>query len=187
MPPKAKFTREEIIAAALKIVRSEGFAALTARNLGAELGCSSAPIFTVFSGMDEVKNEVICAAKAIYKSYVEAGLKKDLAFKGVGIAYLAFAKDEPKLFAELFMTETGVADEAALLPAIDESFDAILNSITDNYGLDKDTAKQLYMHLFIYTHGIAALRVTGVYDFTDEQIDKQLTQVFIALLKEAKR
>ena len=31
MPPKAKFLREEIVSAALAIVRTEGFDALTAR------------------------------------------------------------------------------------------------------------------------------------------------------------
>lgn len=40
MPPKAKFTREEIIAAGLDLVREEGFSALTARGLGARLGLS---------------------------------------------------------------------------------------------------------------------------------------------------
>ena len=33
MPPKAKFTKDEIIEAAVGIVREEGFSALTARVL----------------------------------------------------------------------------------------------------------------------------------------------------------
>lgn len=187
MPPKAKFTKEEIITAAMKIVRREGVSALTARSLGAELNSSSAPIFTVFSGMDEVKFEVIASAKALYKRYIEDGLKGEIAFKGVGVSYIRFAKEEPKLFNMLFMTETGVADEVALLPALDENYDAILASITDNYALSAEVAAGLYMHMFIYSHGIATLCATGVYNFTNEQISEQLTQVFISLLKEAKR
>ena len=35
MPPKAKFTKNEIINAGLEIVRRDGFEALTARALGA--------------------------------------------------------------------------------------------------------------------------------------------------------
>ena len=34
MPPKPKFTKEEVAAAALEIVKQDGVAALTARNLG---------------------------------------------------------------------------------------------------------------------------------------------------------
>ena len=55
MPPKPKFTREEIAAAALEIVKESGVDALTARNLGDRLGTSSRPIFTAFKNMSEVK------------------------------------------------------------------------------------------------------------------------------------
>lgn len=80
MPPKAKFTREEIIEAALEIVRTEGFSALTARALGAKLGSSARPIFTVFQSMEEVQQAVIDAAKALYKEYVKRGLSDIPAF-----------------------------------------------------------------------------------------------------------
>ena len=38
MPPKPKFTQEEIAAAALQIIKEQGVEALTARSLGARLG-----------------------------------------------------------------------------------------------------------------------------------------------------
>ena len=74
MPPRAKFTKEEIVTAALTIVREEGLSALTARNLGKSLGSSACPIFTVFSSMEEVYQAVIGAAKKIYKEYIEKGI-----------------------------------------------------------------------------------------------------------------
>ena len=61
MPPKPKFSREEIVDAALDIVSREGVSALTARELGEKLGSSPRPIFTVFKSMDEVK----CAAREL--------------------------------------------------------------------------------------------------------------------------
>ena len=48
MPPKFKFTREEIIQAALDLTRESGIAAVTARGLGAKLGSSVKPIFSLF-------------------------------------------------------------------------------------------------------------------------------------------
>ena len=45
MPPKVRFTREEIIRAALDITRESGPEALTARSLAARLDCSAKPIF----------------------------------------------------------------------------------------------------------------------------------------------
>lgn len=41
MPPKAKFTKEQIIKVALDIVAEKGAQALTAKELGAALGTST--------------------------------------------------------------------------------------------------------------------------------------------------
>ena len=68
MPPKAKFSKEEIIKAAVNLVRTEGAQALTARALGTKLGVSSSPVFTFFQSMDEVRREVLESAKALYQS-----------------------------------------------------------------------------------------------------------------------
>lgn len=46
MPPKPKFTKDEIALAALDIVKKDGVSALTARELGKRLGSSSCPVFT---------------------------------------------------------------------------------------------------------------------------------------------
>lgn len=70
MPPKAKFTRAEIIEAALNIVRTDGYEALTSRALGTYLASSARPIFTVFKNMEEVQQAMIEAAKTLYKEYV---------------------------------------------------------------------------------------------------------------------
>lgn len=188
MPPKAKFTKEEIIEAALEIVRNEGFPALTARALGAKLGSSARPIFTVFQSMEEVQQAVIDAAKALYKKYVQRGLSDTPAFKGVGTQYILFSVNEPKLFQLLFMKEnTDVPELSSVLPIIDENYDAILSSVKDGYGLPIETAEKLYRHLWIYTHGIAALCATKMCSFTSEEISKMMTEVFIGLLKSLKQ
>ena len=61
MPPKPKFTKEEIVAAALELVSANGIEALTARELSAYLGSSARPIFTVLAKKSRFckKNAVI--------------------------------------------------------------------------------------------------------------------------------
>ena len=66
MPPKPKFTRDEIVSAALALVRERGESALTAREVGKALGVSSSPIFTMFRDMDELKAAVRAEAKACF-------------------------------------------------------------------------------------------------------------------------
>lgn len=78
MPPKQKFTREEIIDAALNIVRREGVGGITARGLGTELGTSSRPIFTAFRDMEEVLKETMQAAKTLYNCHCARAFDTDL-------------------------------------------------------------------------------------------------------------
>ena len=183
MPPKARFTREQIINAALQIVRTEHFESLTARALGKKLGSSACPVFTVFENMEEVQQAVLGAIKGIYKEYVEKGLSETPAFKGVGTQYILFATNEPELFQILFMREqTRLLGIHHVLPAIDENYEKILSSITTGYGIDEKHAERLYQHLWIYTHGIAALCATRMCRFTDEEISQMMTEVFISLL-----
>lgn len=183
MPPKAKFTREQITNAALGIIRENGIVGLTARTLAKKLGCSSCPIFTVFENMEEVQNSVLKAAKACYKSYVEKGLSDPSAFKGVGTQYILFAVQEPKLFQLLFMNEqVSVPDFDGVLPLIEENYEKILTSITEGYGIDRKTAEKLYRHLWIYSHGIAALCATRMCRFTDIEISQMISEVFVSLL-----
>lgn len=187
MPPKAKFSREEIVEAALNLVREEGFQALTARALGARLGSSARPIFTVFQSMEEVQQAVIKAAKALYAEYVNRGLAEDMPFKGVGTQYILFAVKEPKLFQLLFMSErTDVPDLSSVLPRIDDNYEKILLSVREGYGISAASAERLYQHLWIYTHGIASLCATGMCRFTGEEISGLMTEIFVGLLKNLK-
>lgn len=184
MPPKAKFSREEIIEAAFNLVRTEGFDALTSRALGAKLGSSARPIFTVFQSMEELQQAVVEAARTLYKNYVQKGLKEKPAFKGVGTQYILFAANEPKLFQLLFMAEhSQIPDLSNVLPLIDDSYEQILLSIQNDYKIKGALAERLYHHLWIYTHGIATLCATKMCRFTGNEISEMMTEVFISLLK----
>ncbi len=187
MPPKAKFTREEIIQAALQIVRSQGFSALTARALGEQLGSSPRPIFTIFENKEEVQQDVIAAAKSVYKEYIDKGLSEAIPFKGVGKQYISFSMQEPKLFQLLFMHEqVNIPDIQGVLPMIDESYQRIVQSIQESYHLDEVLSIKLYQHLWIYTHGIATLCATKMCRFTSEDINQMISELFMSLIKQMK-
>ncbi len=187
MPPKAKFTKDEIISAAFDIVRARGMEALTARSLADALNSSPRPIFTVFAGMDEIVGEVILKAKALYAEYIKRGLACVPQFKGVGVQYILFAINEPKLFQLLFMSEHGsIPPLCEVLQLIEDGFEDILASITNAYGFDRDTALRLYYHMWIYSHGIATLCATKMCSFTAEDISRMLTEVCASLIKKIK-
>lgn len=105
MPPKPRFTREEIVDAALDIVSRQGIEALTARELGEALGSSARPIFTVFRSMEELQQEVRSAAMRRFESYAGRTMPGVPLFKQVGMQMVLFGAQEPKLYQLLFMRE----------------------------------------------------------------------------------
>jgi AcrR family transcriptional regulator len=183
VPPVQKFSREDIIKTAISLLRKEGLAGITARALGAELGVSSRPIFTAFRNMEEVHAETVSAVKAIYNGYVEKGLAEELAFKGVGMQYIRFAREEPRLFELLFMKagETPFTLDN-VLPAIDDNSERILASVQKVSGLSKEQSYRLYQNTWIFTHGIACLCATGVSTLSEDEVSNRLTDAFIGLL-----
>ena len=62
MPPKVKVSKEQIVSAALDLIRHQGYDALNARSIAAALGCSTQPIFSNFTTMEELRGTVIQAA-----------------------------------------------------------------------------------------------------------------------------
>ena len=83
MAPKNKFTKKEMVDAALRVVREKGIDGLTAKTMADELGTSTQPIFTCFGSMDGVRTEVYKDAINIYDRYADAGLRERITFFGV--------------------------------------------------------------------------------------------------------
>ena len=183
MPPKAKFTKEQITKAALGVVSEKGAQALTAKELGAALGTSTTPIFTVFNSMQEVQDAVMLAAMERFEEYAHKAAHIKPVFKQVGMQMILFAKEEPKLYQLIFMSSISEAqtfdDIYAHLGSVADEF---LDVLQKDYDLSKDNAKTMFEHVWIHTFGIGALCATGVCDFSHEQIAEMLTQDFTAMM-----
>ncbi len=179
MPPRVKFSREEIIAAALDIVRRGGMDALTARSLAAELGSSAKPVFGLFENMQEVQDAVVRAANAEYQKFLYAEMMRGAyqPYKASGMAYIAFARKEKELFKLLFMRDR--TDETT--ETEDESLDDIIALISRNTGLREEQARLFHLEMWIFVHGIATMIVTGYLDWEEEYVSRTLTDVYEGL------
>ena len=183
MPPKAKFTKEQITKAALGVVSEKGAQALTAKELGAALGTSTTPIFTVFNSMQEVQDAVMLAAMERFEEYAHKAAHLGPVFKQVGMQMILFAKEEPKLYQLIFMSSISEAQTFDDIYAhLGSVADECLNVLQKDYDLSKDNAKTLFEHVWIHTFGIGALCATGMCDFSHEQIAEMLTQDFTAMM-----
>ena len=187
MPPKPKFTKEEIVAAALELVSEKGIEALTARELGARLGSSARPIFTVFNSMEEVQEEVRAAALKRFESYAEKAMHYTPVFKQVGMQMILFAIEKPKLYQLVYMSENaGATNFESIVEQLGDVAQLCVDVIQRDYSLSKKDAKALFEHVWIYTFGIGALCATGMCRFSQEEIIQMLGQDFMAMLFYAK-
>ena len=183
MPPKPKFTKEQIVDAALSIAADRGLKALTSRALGAELGSSARPIFTVFSSMEEVLTEVRSAALDKFNNYAKKAEGYTPIFKQIGLQMILFAVEQPKLYRLLFMSEKPESRTFEDVYAnLGDMATLCVDVICEEYQLSRDDAMLLFKNTWIYTYGVGALIASGMCSFTPDEIQDMLSREFVAML-----
>ena len=183
MPPKPKFTREEIIEKALELVAQGGEEALTARDLGQRLGSSARPIFTVFKNMEELQGEVRLAAMKRFEAYAGREMGDLPPFKRVGMQMVLFALEQPKLYQLLFLRENrGAVRFDDVLSELGDTAEACIQAICRDYGLSREKARALFQNVWIYTFGVGTLCARGMCRFSQEEVGKMLSTAFKAML-----
>ena len=176
MPPKVKTTKEDIIKAAVDIVRNCGAQAINARMIASILNCSTQPIFSNFATMDELRIAVIERADALCQEYTKREIESGEfpVYKATGMAYIRFAKEEKELFKLLYMRDRTKEDIPKDLEINSQMEDIIHN----NTGLNGTDAKMFHLEMWAYVHGIATMFATGYLNLEWELVSKMLTDCY---------
>ena len=183
MQPKPKFTKDEIVQAALEVVSQKGVEALTAKELGDALGSSARPIFTVFRSMKEVQDEVRAAAMRRFERFAAQTLPDMPLFKQVGMQMVLFGAKEPKLYQLLFMQENhNAASFDDVFGALGPTAETCIQSLRNAHGLTEAESRLLFETVWIYTFGIGALCATGTCRFSEQRLGEMLSTEFQAML-----
>lgn len=182
MPPKVKYTKEEIIAAALDLARERGMDAVAAREVGKRLGTSSSPIFTVWSSMEQLQEEVRSAAWNEFQGYLKVADRFNPAFKMRGMQMVRFAKEEPMLFRMLFMNGSSTVSFDEMMQTRITGFESDVRAIAESYGVPTEKAEHLFRQLWIHAYGICTLCAMKVCDFSEQEIAGLLGEVFAGMV-----
>ena len=173
MPPKPKFTKEDLVQAALELTREGGLDMVVARNLGKKLNTAPSTIFTHFNSVEEIRQAVVNAARDIYNGYVEQGLKMVPPMKGFAVQYIRFAMEESNLYSVLFMKKR--EDFKYVDFIINEGhYENMLAAAQDNFCINRAQAEFVYHNMWAYAHGIAVMSATSVCQFSLEEISQML-------------
>lgn len=183
MPPKPKYTKEEIIRAAYDLTREKGIDSVAAREVGKRLNTSSSPIFTIWSSMDELKEEVHKLAKQKYREHMADIFDYTPSFKEFGMRCVSFAAEEPNLFRLLFLTKSEEHSPYIRFKQEFESiFMALIKEIKTQFELSESDAEDLLSQMIIFANGIAAFVITDSESFSKETVSRYLSQVCIGVV-----
>lgn len=174
MPRKSHFTKEQIIEVAIDIVRKSGHEVLSARTICGALGCSVAPLFTVYHSMEEILDDTRKAAEQMFSDYVDDVLEYKPSFKEFGMRVVRFSKEEPNIFYYMFLDKNSnsyIADTKAL---------ECLKLTESEFGLSAEEAMKIYRHMWPFTCGLAMLCNKTPDHYSDAMISEMLSSQFMS-------
>jgi len=102
VPPRVRFSEDQILDAALALTRAQGIDMVSARSLAAALGCSTGPLFTQFSSMDALHEQLVGRAMDHFVA-ATGEPQHDDPLRSVGLGWLRFATAEPRLYEAIFL------------------------------------------------------------------------------------
>lgn len=153
MPPKFKFTKAQIVDCAVATVRQNGWQGLTTRSLAQALGSSARPIYSFFSSIAELEEEVIKESVSLLYKYMTQRRTND-PWHDHGIGYVFFAMEEKHLF-RCMNDENHIALFKKYGDHIWEACTESLSNYEPFKGLSKDQVYQIQLQRWLFAHGLA--------------------------------
>ena len=179
MPPKIRVTREQILDAAMAIVRESGVDALNARAIAKRIGSSTQPIFSNYRDMNALHEDVMRSSYAVFTQLLaaEAESGRYPPYKASGMAYIRFAREEPQLFRAFFMRNRTPLEQIK----DDDAFMQGAKDVVESAGIPADEATSFHLSMWFFVHGIATLLATGYLTLPEEEISRRITDVYLGL------
>ena len=181
MPAARKVSREEIVEAALDVLRDGGFSSVNARSVAKKMGCSTQPIYFSFRNMDELKAALIERAVQMHEQRVRDSLRahegNDSRYSSYGMGFVQFAAEEKQLFRWLYLEgeQLGPYQNDILLPEV-------IGVIMEEFGYGEDVARRFHQDMIYFTYGLAILANTGHLPLTETELREAFRREFRALI-----
>lgn len=182
--PKQRITKEMVVNAAFEIARESGMEQVMVKNIADKIGCSVQPIYSYCKNMEGLRQDVTEKVNCFIQEYVINHIDKDDLFRSSGQAYIQLAEEEPHLF-RIF-----ILHQRKGISSLDDLYQSETNPDTSKFIADKLhisllKAKQLHLHLLIYTIGIGTIFSVTTPGISADEIYTQQENAYEAFLKQA--
>ena len=180
MPAARKVSKDEIIDAAVEVLRDGGFSAVNARSVAKKLGCSTQPIYFSFQNMDELKAALTERAIAMHTRRVRDSLRahegNDSRYSSYGMGFVKFAAEEKQLFRWLYLEgeQLGPYQNDVLLGEV-------IAVIVEEFGYSGDVARRFHQDMIYFSYGLAILANTDHLHLSETELREAFRREFCAL------
>ncbi len=159
MGPKIRFTKDQIIDAALEIAKTEGIDNITMRKIAEKMGSSVAPIYVNFKNIDELIEAVI-ERIAIISQQLLIEESTGNPFNDIGRASLRFAMEYSVLFRDLVMKNTDYMQDYddKMVPELIKE----MQRDPELEGFTVDELKTILLKMRIFQLGISVMAANGL-------------------------
>ena len=181
MPAVRKVSKEQIIDAAVDVLRDDGFSAINARSVAKKLGCSTQPIYFSFRNMEELKAALTERAIQMHTQRVRDSLRihegNDSRYSSFGMGFVKFAAEEKQLFRWLYLEgeQLGPYQNDVLTSEV-------ISVITEEFGYEEDVARRFHQDMVYFTYGLAILANTDHLHLTEAELREAFRREFRALI-----
>lgn len=181
--PKQRITKEMVVEAAFEIARNDGMEQVLVKNIAEKIGCSVQPIYSYCRNIDGLKADVTGRALEFVREFAAAHIDPSDLFASTGRAYVQLAKEEPNIFKLFILHQReGVSSLSELYQK--ETDPRTAGFIADRLKISREEAKNLHLHMLIYTIGIGTIFCMTTPGISTEEIFEQQEKAYQIFLKE---
>lgn len=198
MGRRSDHSREEIremcVQAATERIAQGGLQALSARNLASDIGYTAGTLYQVFKNLDEVviavNQQTLQTLERQLRDSQNGNSFGDQQLKQLALAYIAFARSQPRLWLTLF--EHRLPNDTELPPALSKQIDelfSLVDATLDHYPQVPASERRLATHsLWSSIHGICVLSLNDkLGDHSPEDLANDLIERYMYSLLHAHR
>ena len=177
MKEKELVTKEDIVAAVLKMLHKEGYDKINARSIATHMNMSTKPIYRLYKSMDELLKDVEIATYDIYNKFLESKIDNKNAVVTMCIAHVEFAEKYKNYFKCLFLSKNLYWNK--LDDILNEKLNqSIVVNMVNKHGMNFAQAKEFFTDMWLYSNGLATIMATNDMQITAKEISTQIIHMY---------
>ncbi|WP_349370698.1 TetR/AcrR family transcriptional regulator [Salinarimonas sp.] len=154
--------REALVQATKQLLADKGPQGFTLADAARRAGVSPAAPYRHFADREALLAEVARRGFEAFTARLSRGADPAHALRGMGAAYLAFAREEPGYYVAMFSTNApqGATETPEARRAFTMLVDGLAASLATR-GLEVDDPRALALQVWGLSHGVATLAASG--------------------------